>query len=71
METLSVKGDKVMVVVSADELSFLLNAINETLEAVDEWEFHTRTGETRSRALEIHAQLQLVLARVKEGNSQS
>ena len=46
---------------TVDELSFLCNAINEALELVDEWEFHIRTGETRTRALEIHTQFRDII----------
>ena len=57
MELTNITKDKITVAFSPGELAFLSNAINEALEAVDEWEFQTRTGETRERAVEIHAQL--------------
>ena len=44
------------VVLTSDELAFLCSAIGETLETVEEWEFRTRTGETRERAREIQLQ---------------
>jgi len=43
--------------ISIEELTFICNAINETLEAVEDFEFHTRTGETRKRAMEIRMRL--------------
>jgi hypothetical protein len=57
MELTNITKDKIMVAFSPGELAFLSNAINEALEAVDEWEFQTRTGATRKRAVEIRAQL--------------
>jgi hypothetical protein len=50
---------------SIDELGFLGSAINETLEALEEWEFQTRTGETRERAIEIFRELRAVLHQCK------
>ena len=55
MEAINTTKDKITVVFSPEELAFLSNAINEAVEAVEEWEFQTRTGETRKRAMEIHS----------------
>ena len=57
MELTNMAKDKITVAFSPGEVAFLSNAINEALEAVDEWEFQTRTGETPKRAVEICAQL--------------
>jgi hypothetical protein len=57
MEATNITKDRITVAFSPEELAFLSNAINEALAAVEEWEFQTRTGETRERAMEIHAQL--------------
>ena len=57
MEATNITKDRITVAFSPEELVFLSNAINEALEAVEEWEFQTRTGETRKRAMEIRAQL--------------
>jgi len=46
---------------SADELVFINNTINETLEAVEDWEFETRTGKSRTEAMAIHARLRQIL----------
>jgi hypothetical protein len=40
---------------------FFSNAINESLAAIEDWEFQTRTGETRERATEILTQLRKLL----------
>lgn len=56
MEATNITKNNITVAFSPEELAFLSNAINEALEAVEEWEFQTRTGETRKRAMEIHAQ---------------
>jgi hypothetical protein len=51
------------IMLSADELAFICNAINEALEAVDDWEFETRTGKSRAEAKAISAQLRHILDR--------
>jgi hypothetical protein len=56
MEATNITKSKIIVAFSPEELAFLSNAINEALEAVEEWEFQTRTGETRKRAIEIRTQ---------------
>jgi hypothetical protein len=61
MEATNITKDKITVAFSPTELAFLSNAINEALEAVEEWEFQTRTGETRKRAKEIQAELGVLL----------
>jgi len=47
------KKDEITLTLSRDELVLLGNAVNEALELVDEWEFQTRTGESRKRAMEM------------------
>ncbi len=65
MEATNIAKDKITVAFSPEELAFLSNAINEALEAVEEWEFQTRTGETRKRALEIRTHLGELLDEAK------
>ena len=65
MEATNLTRNKITIAFSPEELTFLSNAINEALEAVEEWEFQTRTGETRKRATEIHAQLGEFLEKAK------
>lgn len=48
---------KFVISLSRDELEFLRGSTNETLEAVQDWEFQTRTGSTAQRAKEILAKL--------------
>jgi hypothetical protein len=57
MDATHVTKNKVTISFEPDELAFLSNAINEALEAIEDWEFQTRTGETRNRAAEIQTQL--------------
>jgi hypothetical protein len=49
------------ITLSADQLAFIINAINETLEAVEDWEFETRTGKSRAEAKAINARLRQIL----------
>ena len=65
MEATNITRNNATITVSIDELSFLCNAINEALELIEEWEFQTRTGETRKRAMEIHAQCREVIDQSK------
>jgi hypothetical protein len=65
MEATNITRERIIVSFSAEELIFLSNAINEAVEAVEEWEFQTRTGETRTRAVEIHAELCSILEQAK------
>jgi len=66
MEATNITKDKITINFSPEELAFLSNAINEALEAVEEWEFQTRTGETPKRAKEIQAQLGESLDKAKQ-----
>ena len=61
MQLKSVENQTIVISFSADEVAFLSNAINETLEAIEEWEFQTRTGETRQRATGIADELRKAL----------
>ena len=66
MEATNITKNKITVAFSPEELAFLSNAINEALEAVEEWEFQTRTGETRKRAMEVQTQLREILNEAKQ-----
>lgn len=61
MEATQLTREKVTIAFAPNELAFFCSAINESLEAVEEWEFQTRTGETRERAAEMLAQLRTML----------
>lgn len=52
----------VAVELSEHELVLLMNAINEALNAVDEWEFETRLGARPAEAKELHRKLRSLLA---------
>jgi hypothetical protein len=60
MQLKSIAGREATVVLTGDELEFLCGTIRETLEALEGWEFHTRTGETRERAEELWMQLRSI-----------
>ena len=66
MDTLHIAKEKISITFSPEELAFLSSAINETLEAIEDWEFQTRTGETRTRASEIQAQLHKLLDEARQ-----
>jgi len=48
---------KIVVELTKQELTTLLNALNETLEAVEPWEFSTRVGVEISAVQELRARL--------------
>lgn len=54
--------DTVVVRLTRRELSLLSNAIGESLEAVEDWEYETRLGETRDSARRVRATLKAALA---------
>jgi hypothetical protein len=64
MEATNITKDKVSISFSPEELAFLSNAINEALEAIEDWEFQSRTGEARKRAIEIQADIKKILDKV-------
>jgi len=67
MKLVSISQNDITVCLERDELDFLCNAINESVEALEEWEFHTRTGVNRSDAIELLAQLR----RISENRGQT
>ncbi len=56
-----VSDDEVVLATTRDELATLAGAINEALEAVEEWEFDTRLGVTREQARVLRSQIGEVL----------
>jgi hypothetical protein len=48
------------------ELEFLINAVNESLEALDDWEFQTRTGTEKEQARQILKALQEIRKSLRE-----
>ncbi len=69
MDATYVAKDKISINFSPQELVFLSNAVNETLEAVEDWEFQTRTGETRKRASEIQVHLHRLLVEARQASN--
>lgn len=61
MKALSATTKMATITISKDELAFLCNTINESLEALEDWEFSTRTGMSRNQALDIHAAIGEIL----------
>jgi hypothetical protein len=55
-------GDLVVLVVSTEEAAVLASCCNETLEALDEWEFDTKVGVSRAVVLDLRSGLADVLA---------
>lgn len=57
MDVTELSSEKVTIAFAPSELAFLCNAINESLEALDDWEFETRTGESRKSAATLLSHL--------------
>ena len=56
-----IADDELVVATTRDELAVLAGAINEALEAVEEWEFDTRLGVTPEQARALRDRLNEVL----------
>lgn len=56
-----VADDELVVAATRHELATMAGAINEVLEAVEEWEFDTRLGVTREQARALRDRLNEVL----------
>ena len=56
-----VADDEVVVAVTRVELTTLASAINEALEAVEDWEFETRLGVTPEQARTLRTRLSELL----------
>jgi len=67
MKATDITKDKITIAFSPGELAFLCNAVNESLETVEEWEFQTRTGEMRKSATEMLVQLRNLLDESERG----
>ena len=52
----------ITVELTRDEVTFLCNAVNETLEAIENWEFETRTGAKPEEARVLHSKLKMLLS---------
>ena len=64
MKVISVAKNEITINLSREEIGFLNNTINETMQSLEDWEFQTRTGWTRQEAEklleEIHNSIDLI-----------
>ncbi len=58
MRFITVNDDEVVMAFTSSEISFLCNAINESLQAVREKNYTTRTGFTSDAAMELYRQIE-------------
>ncbi len=65
MEVLQIGRDRATVRLSEKELILLVSAINETQEAVEEWEFSSRVGAEPAEAEDLHLKLRALLDSMK------
>jgi hypothetical protein len=66
MELIDIADETATVVITRDDALILLGAIGEALEAVEDWEFQTRTGYEKQDALTVRATLKEVVARLPQ-----
>jgi benzoyl-CoA reductase/2-hydroxyglutaryl-CoA dehydratase subunit BcrC/BadD/HgdB len=66
MKTVSLTGENATIVISIEDLGFLQNAINETLEALNDKELRVRTGETRERARALIQEIKAICDAIDE-----
>jgi len=64
MVVIQVEGDGVTIRISKSELVILSNALNETREAIEDWEFETRVGASTVEAEGLRAELNAVLSQM-------
>jgi hypothetical protein len=57
MKIVDLGKDQVTIQFSKDELGFIGNAMNETFEALDDWEFPVRTGTSLVEARSIQEKI--------------
>ena len=66
MQPISITKAEITVQFDRSEIDFLCNAINETREALEDWEFETRTGVSRERASSLLIELRRIADVVPE-----
>jgi predicted negative regulator of RcsB-dependent stress response len=66
MEVLSTNRESATIQLTRKELSILANAINESQEAIEEWEFSTRMGAEPAEAEQLRVKLRALLAAIKD-----
>jgi hypothetical protein len=57
-------GDRVVLTMSREQLLLLAGSVNETIEAVEDWEFSTRLGADKDDALQLWAELGGLITRL-------
>ncbi|WP_131821935.1 hypothetical protein [Mycobacteroides chelonae] len=57
----SVADDEIILGVTREELAILAGGIRESLEEIEEWEFHTRMGITRDEAKSLRDKIRIIL----------
>ena len=53
MKVISAAKNEIVIQFRRTEIGFINNALNETLGALEDWEFQTRTGWTRQEATKL------------------
>jgi len=56
-----ISDEELVIATTREEVATMVGALNETLEAVDEWEFDTRVGVTVAQARELRSRLREIL----------
>lgn len=69
MEVLGMTDEGAAVRLTKKELIILANAINESQEAIEAWEFSTRMGAEPAEAEQLRMKLKELLASIKEYGS--
>lgn len=62
MELIEQQIDAAIVRLTAREVVTLINALNESLEHLEDWEFETRMGTSKSEAQELLSSLEQIRA---------
>jgi hypothetical protein len=65
MKMLHLIGTSAVVSLTEHELMILANSINETREAIEEWEFETRVGASSAEAELLHQQIKAIGRKMK------
>ena len=61
------RSDQIVLHLSRAELLLLAGSVNETIEAVEDWEFQTRLGAEKANARELRSELADLIARLPPG----
>jgi hypothetical protein len=66
VDSTEVDARQVVIAATRDELALIANSLNESLEAVEDWEFQTRLGESREAACALGSQINGLLDQLRE-----